>query len=144
MRFSWVSGVLLITGVCFLMGCSSVPISFTPSLQGKWNELELAGKSFNECWEAVKNLLQRNLNFQLEQIDRDDGVIRTHWSYTTTEKQRDDYRVRLTINFQGPHLDDKISIKIEAQYGGRDKWVLGYDDEFLVKVTSEIRGTLNL
>ena len=144
MRFTWFNSILLCGAICSLAACSSMPVSFTPSLQGKWNELELAGKSFNEAWETTKSLLQRNLNYQLEQIDRDDGVIRTHWSYTTTGEQRDDYRVRLTINFQGPHLDEKIAIKVEAQYGKRNNWTMGYDDEYLLKVTSELRSSLNL
>ena len=106
-----------------------------------WRTIEVnEDLEFEDAWDSVRNLVIKK-GFDFEQLDRMNGYAQTHWSYTWTGKKREDYRVKLTINFTG-RAKDKVEIKTTAEFGGDGNWVLGTDHALLEQFYTEIGGLI--
>jgi len=76
----------------------------------------------------------------VEFISKDDGYVRTAWTYTWSGVYQQNYRVRVTAKFS----DDRksVDIKSEAQALRGSDWLTGVDARQLATLKTDMMGTI--
>jgi hypothetical protein len=119
---------------------SSAPTTFLKSMEPGWASFEVReGISPDRAWTTVFQLLARS--FDVEVAQKEDGYIRTAWSYTWTGTYMRFYRVRITAMFAegGKRLD----VRTEAQFSqSSEEWVVGTDTSLLTTMKTDLMGTI--
>ena len=130
--------LILLLGVC---GCATqrVPRSFSQVLSPGWATIEIRdGVDYDHAWKTTLGILVRD--FDLEFVSKDDGYIRTAWTYTWSGTYQQNYRVRVTAKFS----DDRksLDIKSEAHALQGMVWLLGVDSRQLATLKTDLMGTI--
>lgn len=129
----WTWVVVAALGV--VMGCASAPRTFVRTMEPTWSSVKVRPEiSYDQAWACVVDTLVKR--FDIEVMSKEDGYIRTGWMYAWTGKVSEDYRVRVTTKFSPDRT--KVEIKSEAEYGGANKWVIGYDTRLLETLKADI------
>lgn len=119
--FSRIAWILLAVSIG-AAACS--PRHFVASPSPPWKSVAVRpGISFDRVWDQTVDLLVRH--FDIAVLSKSDGYIRTEWLYRWTGKVTEDYRVRVTVKFTPDRT--RCDLRAEAEYGGPDEWVLGFD-----------------
>ena len=120
-------------------GCAS-PGSFIRTLEPTWATIELRENlDYETAWNTVVDRLVKK--FDLNQLSKPDGYIRTNWLYTWTGTVTENYRVRVTCKFSSDRRS--VEIKSEAEYNKPYQgWVKGYDTRLLTTIKADIMGKI--
>ena len=123
-----------------LMGCQTKEItSFVETLEPTWATVEIREDlKYDKTWPSLVDSLVKK--FDIEVMSKEDGYIRTGWMYSWTGQVKDNYRVRVTAKFSPDRT--KVEVKSEAEYGGRGKWVAGFDTRLLETLKTDIMGNM--
>jgi len=117
-----VSGcVLLLTAGA--VGCA--PSTFVRGEAGR-KAIELReGIDPDRAWQEVVDVIAAD--WDVEQLSKDGGYIRTGWHYGISGGSRQTYRGRITIKFRPPN-ERQLEMKTEAHWWNpAGYWVRGYD-----------------
>lgn len=122
-------------------GCMTkrVPRSFSQVLAPGWATIEIRdGVDYDRAWRTTLGILIRE--FDVEFISKDDGYVRTAWTYTWSGVYQQNYRVRVTAKFS----DDRksVDIKSEAQALRGSDWLTGVDARQLATLKTDMMGTI--
>ena len=129
---------VLMTALC---GCMSpdIPQSFNRLSAPGWATIEIReAVTYDHAWNMALGILVRD--FDIEVADKENGYIRTGWTYTWSGVYQYNYRVRVTVKF----AEDRktLDIKSEAQSQDGDNWVLGVDTRQLSTLKTDLMGTI--
>ena len=131
---------LLLLATSLFCGCSTpLPAGFQEVPSPGWTVMEVRNDlAYDRAWKLVVGMLARD--FDLEFQSREDGYLRTAWSYTWNGFYQSQYRVRVTVLFAE---DGKtLKIKSDAQALVDDEWVEGVDARLLPGLKEELIGTI--
>lgn len=122
-------------------GCATqrIPRSFSQVSAPGWVTIEIRdGVEYDRAWKTTLGILVRE--FDIEFVSKDDGYIRTSWTYTWSGVYQQNYRVRVTAKFS----DDRksVDIKSEAQALQGNIWLLGVDSRQLSTLKTDLMGTI--
>ena len=129
-----------VTILLALSACGATrPNSFSQTIGPGWTSIEVredVGR--DRAWTTVFGLLARS--FDIEFSDRQDGYLRTAWSWAWGGMNTQTYRVRVTTLL----LDDgrKLDLRTEAQFLSQGIWISGTDTSLLQSLKSDIMGTI--
>ena len=134
MRMCFVFLALILVASC------ATPGSFIRTLEPTWATVELRGNlDYDKAWNTVVDRLVKK--FDLSQLSKSDGYVRTNWLYTWTGKVTENYRVRVTCKFSPDRRS--VEIKSEAEYNKPYLgWVKGYDTRLLSTIKTDIMGKI--
>jgi ribosomal protein S17E len=119
----------------FFAGCASAPCTFVQTLEPTWSSVKIRPEvPYDAAWACLVDALVKR--FDVEVMSKEDGYVRTGWMYSWTGKVLEDYRVRVTAKFSPDRT--KVEIKSEAEYGGANNWVIGYDTRLLETLKADI------
>ena len=123
-----------------LESTANAPTTFLKSMEPGWASFEVRdGIGPDRAWATVFQLLARS--FDIEVAQKEDGYIRTAWSYTWTGTYTRSYRVRITAMFA--ENAKRLDVRTEAQYSqGAEAWVVGTDTSLLSTTKTDLMGTI--
>ena len=131
----------LLLAVLLLGACA--PTTFVRTTEPNWNTIEIRkGLAGDRAWDAVVDLAARR--FDIEVLSKEDGYLRTGWSYSWTGRLNEYYKVRTVVKFS-PNKD-KVEIKSEAQYyspgimGFGVGWQMGTDERLTSTMRTDVMG----
>ncbi len=131
----------LLLAVLLLGACA--PTTFVRTMEPNWNTVEIRkGLSGDDAWDAVVDLAARR--FDIEVLSKEDGYLRTGWSYSWTGKLNNYYKVRAVVKFS-PNKD-QVEIKTEAHYfsqgvlGIGQGWQMGTDERLTSTMRTDVMG----
>lgn len=131
----------LLLAVLLLGACA--PTTFVRTMEPNWNTVEIRkGLSGDDAWDAVVDLAARR--FDIEVLSKEDGYLRTGWSYSWTGKLNDYYKVRAVVKFSPDK--DQVEIKTEAHYysqgilGIGQGWQMGTDERLTSTMRTDVMG----
>jgi hypothetical protein len=131
----------LLLAVLLLGACA--PTTFVQTMEPNWNTVEIRkGLSGDDAWDAVVDLAARR--FDIEVLSKEDGYLRTGWSYSWTGKLNDYYKVRAVVKFSPDK--DQVEIKTEAHYysqgilGIGQGWQMGTDERLTSTMRTDVMG----
>ncbi len=137
---TWRLPALLLAAL--LLGACA-PTTFVRTMEPNWNTVEIRkGLSGDDAWDAVVDLAARR--FDIEVLSKEDGYLRTGWSYSWTGKLNSYYKVRAVVKFS-PNKD-KVEIKTEAHYfsqgvlGIGQGWQMGTDERLTSTMRTDVMG----
>lgn len=137
---TWRLPALLLAAL--LLGACA-PTTFVRTMEPNWNTIEIRkGLSGDDAWDAVVDLAARR--FDIEVLSKEDGYLRTGWSYSWTGKLNNYYKVRTVVKFS-PNKD-KVEIKSEAHYfsqgvlGIGQGWQMGTDERLTSTMRTDVMG----
>jgi ribosomal protein S17E len=105
------------------------------TLEPTWSSVKIRPEvPYDAAWACLVDALVKR--FDVEVMSKEDGYVRTGWMYSWTGKVLEDYRVRVTAKFSPDRT--KVEIKSEAEYGGANNWVIGYDTRLLETLKADI------
>jgi len=78
----------------------------------------------------------------MDMINKDGGYGRSNWIYTWNDKGKYSqvYRTRVIFKFSADRT--KVDIKTEAEFGGENKWIKGFDTRLLETMKQDISGVV--
>jgi hypothetical protein len=131
----------LLLAVLLLGACA--PTTFVRTMEPNWNTVEIRkGLAGDTAWDAVVDLAARR--FDIEVLSKEDGYLRTGWSYSWTGKLNEYYKVRTIVKFSAKK--DKVEIKSEAHYfspgimGFGQGWQMGTDERLTSTMRTDVMG----
>ncbi len=137
---TWRLPALLLAAL--LLGACA-PTTFVRTMEPNWNTVEIRkGLSGDDAWDAVVDLAARR--FDIEVLSKEDGYLRTGWSYSWTGKLNNYYKVRAVVKFS-PNKD-QVEIKSEAHYfsqgimGIGQGWQMGTDERLTSTMRTDVMG----
>jgi hypothetical protein len=137
---TWRLPALLLAAL--LLGACA-PTTFVRTMEPNWNTIEIRkGLSGDDAWDAVVDLAARR--FDIEVLSKEDGYLRTGWSYSWTGKLNDYYKVRAVVKFSPDK--DQVEIKTEAHYysqgilGIGQGWQMGTDERLTSTMRTDVMG----
>ena len=138
-RHSVIRGVLS-AFLLLLSGCFSTS-TFVKSVNPNWAGITVrADQTYDQAWDATADYLVKR--FDMDLLSRTDGYLRTHWLYTWKGEYDKKYRVRVALKFSADRKT--LEIKTEAQKGGENKWVLGYDTQLRESIRAELTDLIGI
>jgi len=134
------AAILAIAFFAFLATSSaaSAPKSFVKGSGGETMILLRQGLSFDQAFREVIFILSRH-GFEPEMMQPEAGYIRTRWNTTwvSNGKKKDEYRVRILINFNPSRTQLIVNAPAEYSTGG-DRWVVGYDTRAIETLRTDL------
>ena len=137
---TWRLPALLLAAL--LLGACA-PTTFVKTMEPNWNTVEVRkGLAGDTAWDAVVDLAARR--FDIEVLSKEDGYLRTGWSYSWTGKLNNYYKVRAVVKFS-PNKD-QVEIKTEAHYfsqgvlGIGQGWQMGTDERLTSTMRTDVMG----
>ncbi|MCX6137950.1 MAG: hypothetical protein NTV54_10695 [Ignavibacteriales bacterium] len=110
-----------------LIGCSSgKPDTFAALADARWDGVILrAGMSYDDAWQKIVYIIARR--FDIEMVLKDEGYLRTAWSFSKDKNGRvlENNRDRAIVKFTADKK--KVEFKVEHQFNDRDCWIAGAD-----------------
>lgn len=128
--------------ITIIAGCAvggRAPVSFTKTPSLSWSTIEVRKEvDFNRSWDTVFEILVKS--FEIESAIREDGYIRTGWTYTWSGEYMSDYRVRISVKFS----PDRATLQFlpEAQYLSGSDWIVGTDARLVSTIKTDLMGTI--
>jgi hypothetical protein len=129
---------------CLLFtGCGAIkPKSFVQAVDGgSWSSILIRDDlSYDQAFNEVIDVVARR--FEMDMISKDGGYGRTNWSYTWNDRgtYMETYRTRVIFKFSNDRK--KVDIKTEAEFGGGNSWVRGFDTRLLSTIKQDISGAV--
>jgi hypothetical protein len=138
--------------VALLQSCSGSklggkpPSSFVVATDGgTWSSISIREgltyeKSFNEVLDVCAK------RFEMDVISKEGGYGRSNWIFTWNTIQTKKgvntkkYRTRVVFKFSADRA--KVDIKTEAEFGGENSWIRGYDTDLLQTMKQDIMGVV--
>ena len=124
---------------------SCAPQTFIPTTNSGWNTVQVrVDLSYDEAWRSIVDLIAKR--FDIEIMSKDDGYLRTAWSYSWTGEVRENYKVRAIIKFSPS--GQSLEIKSEAQFrdpsivGMGGGWQMGTDEVLNHTLRTDIMGKI--
>lgn len=134
--------LLVLVAIGALFTSCSAPKSFVKAVDGgEWSSIMLRDDlTYDQAFNEVIDVVARR--FEMDMISKDGGYGRTNWSYTWNERgtYMEKYRTRVIFKFSNDRR--KVDIKTEAEYGGKSKWVRGFDTRLLSTIKQDISGAV--
>lgn len=140
MRFHSLAAAGLLTACLLATGCGGAPRSFN-SAPPSWSNFTLREDlGYDHAWDMLFEVLVST--FDLEEIDKDDGYLRTAWLNTWSGAYLENYRVRVIAKFTPDRTG--IRIRTEALFlsPGTGMWLFGTDDRLTATIKTDVMGTL--
>ena len=120
-------------------------VAFTPasfvSKPPSWSAIPVReGLDYEDAWAEVVDVLARK--FDLEEISKDGGYVRTSWIHNWENGRVHDetYRVRATAKFSPRR--DAVDVKTEAQVRIEGTWQVGMDMRLMEEVRTSVQGAV--
>ena len=136
--------LVLVLGVCGLAtGCATQhnAKSFSNVSAPGWVALEVRDNiDYDHAWKATVGLLVREHDYDIEFMAREEGYIRTAWTYAWSRVFNQTTRVRVTVKFADDHKS--VAIKSEAQVLLGTEWLWGVDTQQLTTLKTDMMGTI--
>jgi hypothetical protein len=109
------------------MGCGSgKPDTFAAMSDARWDAVILRGGiAYDDAWQKVVYVVARR--FDLEMVLKDEGYLRTAWSFSIDKSGivLDNNRDRAIVKFSADKK--KVEFKVEHQFYDKEFWVAGAD-----------------
>ena len=138
-----VSIFALFVTITLLQSCGTMkPSSFVKATDGgTWSSIFIRedltyDKAFNEVLDVVAK------RFEMDMINKEGGYGRSNWIYTWNDKGKYSqvYRTRVIFKFSADRT--KVDVKTEAEFGGENKWIKGFDTRLLETMKQDISGVV--
>jgi hypothetical protein len=135
--------IACVTIVTLFTSCGAVkPRSFVKAVDGgAWSSIMLREDlTYDQAFNEVIDVIARR--FEMDMISKDGGYGRTNWSYTWNDRgtYMETYRTRVIFKFSNDRK--KVDIKTEAEFGGGNSWVRGFDTRLLSTIKQDISGAV--
>lgn len=115
-----------------LVGCA--PGTFVRGEAGR-EVIELReGLQADRAWHEMVDVV--SANWDLEQLSKDAGYLRTGWRYGIAEADARRYRGRVALKYRPP--ERQVRLKTEAQWWDGGYWLPGYDTQLQRSVRAAI------
>jgi len=129
--------------VCILplaitIACVDVrPTTFVKSLNTEWTTIPLKqGVTPEQAWNRALDIVMSK--YDMEMINKDAFYARSSWSSTVIRQGGISTPYRTRVVFRLSPEKDALYLKVEAQYGGEGKWIIGYDANVLETIKQDI------
>lgn len=138
-RRSVIQGVLS-ASLLLLSGCFSTN-TFVKSVNPNWAAITVrTDLTYDQAWDHAADYLVKR--FDMDLLSRTDGYLRTHWSYTWKGEFDKKYRVRVALKFSADRKT--LEIKTEAESGGENKRVMGYDTRLKESIRADLTALIGI
>ena len=126
-----------------LTSCGTLkPSSFVKATDGgTWSSIMIREDlSYDQAFNEVLDVVAKR--FEMDMISKDGGYGRTNCCYTWNDRGRytEKYRTRVIFKFSNDRK--KVDIKTEAEFGGGNSWVRGFDTRLLSTIKQDISGAV--
>ena len=120
----------------------STPTSFIESSTGgDWASIVLRdGLDYEKAFGEVLDICARR--FEMDMISKESGYARSNWTYTWNTKGMYTRKYRARVIFKFSTDKTRVDIKAEAEFGGVDNWIKGYDTRLLQTMKLDIQGAV--
>jgi hypothetical protein len=121
----------------------NAPGSFQKTFETNWQRIEIRkGMTMAEAWKRIYEFAMEK--YDLDQVQREDYYMRSHWNYThaTKGEYESNYRTRFTCKL---YPDSNIArFRIEAQFNedGKGGWIEGTDMDMIRDLKDDIKMTI--
>ena len=134
--------VSLISCILFTSCGAIKPKSFVQATDGgTWSSIMIREDlTYDQAFNEVIDVVARR--FEMDMISKDGGYGRTNWCYTWNDngKFTEKYRTRVIFKFSNDRK--KVDIKTEAEFGGGNSWIRGFDTRLLSTIKQDISGAV--
>ena len=143
MKTTFLHASMVLAATLVLAACA--PTTFVRTMEPNWNTIEVRKDlTGDQAWDAVVDLTARR--FDIEVLSKEDGYLRSGWSYSWTGKINQFYKVRTVVKFSPSK--DKVEIKSEAHYyspgiaGFGQGWQMGTDERLTSTMRTDVMGKI--
>jgi len=131
---------LLILALC-VCGCVNprAPRSFSQVSAPTWATIEIRdGVEYDHAWKTVLGILVRE--YDIEFLSKDDGYIRTAWTYMSSGSAQQNYACESRPSFRKTTSRWTSNLKPILQIN--NVWLLGVDSRQLITLKTDLMGTI--
>jgi len=126
---------------CSLLGLAKPNSFIASSTGGDWASIVLRdGLDYEKAFGEVLDICARR--FEMDMISKESGYARSNWTYTWNTKGQYTQKYRARIIFKFSTDRTRVDIKAEAEFGGEENWIKGYDTRLLQTMKQDIQGAV--